>query len=135
MNKNNLSFAVSLIALVLAIGGYFYPQVVQTVGASGTRFPNGLSADTTSPVAGEVRGTTLAVTSTGVFTGDVTFNGGAGGINVPTSASATSSLTVGGIQMYSTSSATRICVRPSIDGTAATSSFSGTMFWNYGACL
>lgn len=33
------------------------------LGASGTRFPNGISADSTSPSAGEVRGTTL--TSTG----------------------------------------------------------------------
>jgi len=32
-------------------------------GASGTRMPNGLSADTTSPVAGELRGTTLTITS------------------------------------------------------------------------
>ena len=31
------------------------------LGASGTRFPNGISADTTSPIAGEVRGTTLTV--------------------------------------------------------------------------
>ena len=31
-------------------------------GASGTRMPNGISADTTSPIAGEVRGTTLTIT-------------------------------------------------------------------------
>lgn len=36
------------------------------LGASGTRFPHGISADSTSPVAGEVRGTTL--TSTGAAT-------------------------------------------------------------------
>jgi hypothetical protein len=32
------------------------------LGASGTRFPKGLSADSISPVAGEVRGTTLTIT-------------------------------------------------------------------------
>lgn len=34
----------------------------EELGASGTRFPNGISADSTSPSAGEVRGTTLTVT-------------------------------------------------------------------------
>lgn len=33
-----------------------------TLGASGTRFPHGISADSTSPSAGEVRGTTLTIT-------------------------------------------------------------------------
>jgi hypothetical protein len=32
------------------------------LGASGTRFPHGISADTTSPLEGEVRGTTLTIT-------------------------------------------------------------------------
>ena len=34
----------------------------EMLGASGTRFPYGVSADTTSPIAGEVRGTTLKIT-------------------------------------------------------------------------
>jgi hypothetical protein len=34
------------------------------LGASGSRFPNGISADTTSPGEGEVRGTKLTITST-----------------------------------------------------------------------
>lgn len=33
-------------------------------GASGTRFPNGISADSTSPSAGQLRGTKLNITST-----------------------------------------------------------------------
>ena len=32
------------------------------LGGSGTRFPNGLSADTTSPIPGQVRGTTFLAT-------------------------------------------------------------------------
>lgn len=35
-----------------------------TFGASGTRFPNGVSADSTSPSAGQVRGTTQTITAT-----------------------------------------------------------------------
>lgn len=38
-------------------------------GATGTRFPNGISADSTSPVAGELRGTTLTLTSNAAVSG------------------------------------------------------------------
>ena len=63
MNKQNV-FIVALVAiLVIAIGGYYFPQVQQILG-SGTRFVNGLSTDSTSPSAGEVRTTTLTVTAT-----------------------------------------------------------------------
>jgi hypothetical protein len=74
MNKK-LVYGGILIAVVIAIGGLYYPTVdlsglkaavENSLGASGTRFPNGLSADSTSPVAGQVRGTTL--TSTGAAT-------------------------------------------------------------------
>lgn len=43
-------------------GCVFGASQSEELGASGTRFPNGLSADTTSPIAGEVRGTTLTIT-------------------------------------------------------------------------
>ena len=43
---------------------YLTGQVSEIFGASGTRLPNGISADTTSPIAGQVRGTTLMVTAT-----------------------------------------------------------------------
>ena len=56
---------VALVAIVLT---WLVPSP-QLLGASGTRFPNGLSADTTSPVTGEIRGTTLTITSTSAFTG------------------------------------------------------------------
>jgi hypothetical protein len=41
---------------------------VNTLGAAGTRFPNGLSTDSTSPVAGELRGTSFKLTSTATTT-------------------------------------------------------------------
>lgn len=42
-----------------------------SLGASGTRFPNGVSADSTSPIAGELRGTTLTLTGAGTIAGAV----------------------------------------------------------------
>ena len=48
---------VAFIALTL-VGG----NQSASLGASGTRFPNGVSADSTSPIAGELRGTTLTIT-------------------------------------------------------------------------
>lgn len=62
---------ILLIAILVLVGGN-----EPAVGASGSRFPNGLSADTTSPVAGEVRGTTFTFTSTGSFNGLPTLNAG-----------------------------------------------------------
>lgn len=51
-------------------GCLFGASQSEELGASGTRFPNGISADTTSPVAGQVRGTTLTVTGLSTL-GDV----------------------------------------------------------------
>ena len=71
--------------MVLMFGGLVGNQ--SDDGFGGTRFPNGLSADGTSPSAGEVRGTTgtitgaatvggtLAVTGATTLTGDVTMSG------------------------------------------------------------
>lgn len=67
MSNNNLTIGL-LVAIVIAIGGYFYPQVQPTVqetfGSTGSRFPNGVSANSTSPIAGQLLGTTLAVGTT-----------------------------------------------------------------------
>lgn len=49
--------------LIIAIGGYFFPLIQTQLGVTGTRFPNGISANSTSPVAGEVRGTSLTITA------------------------------------------------------------------------
>lgn len=55
-------------AVVALVGG----NKSQPVGQTGTRFANGISADSTSPTAGQVRGTTLSITSTSVLTGGAT---------------------------------------------------------------
>ena len=110
--------AVALIAILLvAIGGYFFPlvsvdavaekiaqEVQNKLGATGTRFPNGLSTDTTSPANGEVRTTDLTVTDDVTVTDDTTltdaldvngettvqgFTQGAGALATSTSGAAT----------------------------------------------
>lgn len=45
------------------------------LGASGTRFPHGISADSTSPSAGEVRGTTLNITGATALSSTLTVSG------------------------------------------------------------
>lgn len=50
-------------------GCLFGASQSEELGASGTRFPNGISADATSPVTGEVRGATLTVTGASSFLG------------------------------------------------------------------
>ena len=56
-------------------------EVANVLGASGSRFPNGLSADGTSPSAGQIRGATLLTTgavtlqSTLAVTGATTLTG------------------------------------------------------------
>ena len=70
--KKNISLVVALVAIVIAVGGYYYPQL--KLGATGTRFPNGLSADSTSPAVGEVRGTTLTITGAQTLTGASTLS-------------------------------------------------------------
>ena len=68
-----------LVALViLAITSLLPLFSPQSFGASGTRFPNGLSADTTSPIVGEVRGTTLTITSGTTVNGSGTVINGTG---------------------------------------------------------
>lgn len=70
-NWVNTALIAVVLVLVLVGGNQPEPTVVKNFGA-GTRFPNGISADSTLPSAGQVRGTTATFTSTGSFTGAVT---------------------------------------------------------------
>jgi hypothetical protein len=61
--------------------------VEEVFGASGSRFPNGISADSTSPSAGQLRGTTLTTTGAATVGGAFTLTGaftGSGAVDVPT---------------------------------------------------
>lgn len=93
MNNKYINGAIIILAIVasffigMAVGG----NTSQSLGASGTRFPNGISADTTSPIAGEVRGTTLTITDGVDITGAAsvgTFTQGGGVLAISTSSDA-----------------------------------------------
>ena len=72
MLKEKFSTALALIAIVIAIASSFRTINVQVqlpsekLGA-GTRFENGLSTDSTSPSAGQVRTSTLNVSGASTF--------------------------------------------------------------------
>ena len=86
LNKNWLIGATLILSLVALGVATFKPSVklseeqitsiAQQVGSAmfgstGTRFPNGLSTDTTSPSAGQIRGTLLTITGTTTLTESV----------------------------------------------------------------
>ena len=78
MNDTLKTAAIVLVASMIGgfVGGLVGNQPGDDLGASGTRFPNGISADTTSPSgAGNFRGTTLTVTGASTLTGAVTASG------------------------------------------------------------
>lgn len=115
--------------MLLVIGLYFKGSNV--FGASGTRFPNGLSADSTSPVAGQVRGTTLTVT------GDTTLGGGSGALVITTTDAATSTVQVGCIQTTATSTASPIKLLVNQSATTTTlnsATVRGVVLWAFGTC-
>lgn len=120
MENQNRAWWVALIAVaIIAFLGWIIPlptaPVVsqdqtdqgQAFGGSGTRFPNGISADATSPTSGQVRGATFTATGASSFGGTVT---------VTTSNTATSTLIVGCIQTYATSTLTPIIISATTTG-------------------
>lgn len=83
---------IIIIAVIASLIGALVGGALQLVGDNqsalgGTRFPSGLSADSTSPSSGEVRGTTLTITDS-ASTQEFTQGGGVTTVT-PTSASVT----------------------------------------------
>lgn len=124
--KFTFSGVVSVIAIVIAITAAMRPSTIDpvNVGGTGTRFPYGISADSTSPSAGEVRGSTLTVTGAAAITGNATVSGRT--LTVTTSNTSTSTLVVGCVQMYATSTATAMKLQPTTTP--------GIALWQYGTC-
>jgi len=119
--STQLRFAGVVVAIVIAIGGLYVLANSQTQNSGGTRYPNGISADNTIPVPGEVRGTDLTITD------DATISGGQ--VTITTANTATSSLTVGCIQTYATSTATPVRL------SATTTAAGGTIpLFVFGSC-
>lgn len=87
---------------------------------------------------------TLTVTGASTLTGDATFSGGNGAITVTTTNAATSTISVGCLQMHATSTATavhitfataQIATTTSQGGTGdTTGTYGGVVVWRYGAC-
>ena len=87
---------------------------------------------------------TLAVTSTTVLTGDVTMSGGNDGLIITTTNTATSSIDVGCIQMYATSTETAVHLTFATAALATTTTqigtgdtdgtYGGVVVWRFGAC-
>lgn len=68
--------------VILAITGIAPMFASQSFAGTGTRFPNGVSANNTSPVAGQLLGTTLTVTGAATLSSALGFVSTAGTSNV-----------------------------------------------------
>ena len=78
-------------------------------------------------------GDDLTVTDDATITDDLTVSGGV--LTVTTAANATSTLTIGEIETYATSSATIICLKFSTVATSSTPvANNGFVLWAYGNC-
>lgn len=93
-------------------------------------FSDGITVDGTTVIDGSGNIDAPITSSTGTFSGNVTISGG--NLVNTTGANATSTFETGAIETYATSSATKICIRPSTGG--ATSTFAGTLYFTYGEC-
>lgn len=112
---------------IVAIGGYLQQQA-ESLGATGTRFPNGVSADTTSPVEGELRGTTLTITGAASITGTTTLQSYViGSQNSFTLAFAAAATTTGGLGSLQNTGVPKVCHLAEV---AFSSQFEGAM--NFG---
>lgn len=110
---NQFSFIASLVAVAIAIGAWFF-QPLPPAGSATASFMDAAQGF-------RVSGTeVISSARVGTFT-DVTI-----------SDTSTSTLAVGCIQANATSSATTVKLVLSTLG--ATSSFSGTAYWQYGTC-
>lgn len=140
LNTNKSLWLVVALVSVLAIGSVVVafsgvsPTVMENVvietynanlpsiegesfGASGTRFPSGISADTTSPTSGQVRGTTFTATDAITASGLATLSGGI--VTNVGSITATTTLTTASanVQLLATSTtATLITLPAATDG-------------------
>lgn len=74
--------------------------------------------------------TDLEVQGNFITDGDSTFSGGT--VNITTANTATSTVVVGCIQSYATSTATAL--KQVFVTTGATSTYNGTVYWSYGTC-
>lgn len=130
MDKAKFALSVAVVAVIIAIGGYFYPTAKAAYGAIlDTSYFDYFQASTSG---GFKVGSNTVINGSG----NITVPSG-GTLTVTTGASATSTLSAGCINTYATSSATQIKL---VYNTSATSStinggtIQGVVAWEYGAC-
>ncbi len=130
---SNKALTWSLIAVVIiAVIGLFTPMRLAP-SVAGTRAPNGLSADNTLPVAGQVRGTTLTITGAAALAAATL----SGTLTQSTSNTATTTAALGCIQTVATSTVTPIRLEFGAVSAATTTFGSagiGSVVWRYGTC-
>lgn len=67
--SKDLGLQVAIVAVaIIALGAYFFPQQAASLGAAGTRYPNGLAVGTTSPAQGK-----MLIGTNGTNIGNVNF--------------------------------------------------------------
>lgn len=125
-----------------SVGAVFNVTGVSTlaglVSSASSTFTGALQASSTLQATGATRlFGTLTVTGASTLTGDVTMSGGDDGLTITSSNTATSSVVVGCIETYATSTATP--VKLALGSTsAATTTFGaagiGSVAWLYGNC-
>lgn len=120
---NSWAGVLALVAVIIALGAYYYPADQGAFGAvSGTT-----NYDTL------VLSDDLTVGDDATVTDDLTVSGGT--FTVTTAANATSTLTVGCVQTYATSSATAVKLAFTLSGTTTLQGFApGAVAWLYGTC-
>lgn len=128
-SQQNVWMAMIAVAIIAA-GAYLFPHSNGVLaGGVGTRFPNGVSANNTSPVAGQLLGTTLTVTGASTFSGAAALNALAtfsAGIlysfpNATTTAGATETLVVADVANYDT-----VLLSPNVAGNTTLTLFASS---------
>lgn len=143
---------IAILALVLAIVAMFLPasskeKMVASLGAAGgmlaenyipyIMYNDGYKSEKNIELSGAggdiTTGDDLTVTDDATIIDDLTVSGGV--LAVTTAANATSTLTIGEVETYATSSATKICLKFSTVSTSSTPvANDGFVLWSYGAC-
>lgn len=110
MTKENIVLVIGAVVMTVLVMGATLLMFGMVGGnqsepnlGAGTRFPSGISADTTSPNAGQVRGTTQTITGASTLSGAVTVGttlGVTGATTLSSTLSAAATSTFVGIESY-----------------------------------
>jgi len=141
MNLVNDDRTTKILSVVLAVvfGVLFVTLVANAVTTISTNIVTGgtLAVTGASTLTGNVTAEgTLTVDGASTLTGNVTMSGGNGALTITTSNSATSTVEVGCVQMYATSTdtAVRLLFHSTTTPVVISGTASGFVAWGYGTC-